>query len=95
MEGFKLLFWAVVDWCYAILYDRAQRWELDCPHCDETAHSRSYNMVLLKDSLHYHFTGDGQHIEGDDGEHEQIRGRSDGPELVAGTTHLLEEQYDA
>lgn len=86
MNGLKMLAYSAIDWIAAYAHDPDQRWKLDCPHCNETWRSRSYNVVLTKHSLHHEFA------DGHPGRDEMTDGewsnRSDvQPELVAGTTH--------
>lgn len=87
MNGVSMAFWAAFDWLRARLHDKNQWWALECPYCDETHHSRSHNMVLMKNSLHHHFSDDETHPM--DGE-EPVE-----PELVNGSTHLEFDDEEA
>jgi hypothetical protein len=58
MNGFQMLFWAVVYEAYNLVFHPRRRWEMDCAFCDETTRARSNNMALTKNSLHVHFADD-------------------------------------
>lgn len=58
MEGLKLLFWAVTYSAYNALVNPSRRWEVECDFCEEVKRANSFNMALLKESLHVHFEDD-------------------------------------
>jgi len=92
MNGLSMIFWSMMDWLYAIAHDRNQRWEADCLYCEKSYQSRSYNMILLKDSLHVEFAEDDLHPSREEMTSEEWSTDSKvEPRLVRGTTHLNQQ----
>lgn len=89
MNGLKLLFWAGVYSAYNAIVHPGRRWRMRCQVCGDEQLGRSYNSVLAKDSLHFHFA-DG-HPDDPDAVAEDAEPLSIGPEVVAGSEP---EAYD-
>ena len=94
MNGISMILWAGVDWCRSIAHDTDQKWRLECPYCDTVHTSRSYNTVLLKNSLHHGRAEDDRHPSADEMGQEQWEDNpAVVPDLVSGTTHIPDDEY--
>lgn len=93
MEGLRFIAVALLDTLLSVARYPNQRWEMDCEYCDRRHRARSYNMVLLRNSLHVHFSEDGAHPDGPEevADGEWHAGTTE-PVLVAGESpHAVDE----
>jgi len=58
IDGLRLIVWAWAYNTYNRVANPSRRWKVDCGHCEERHTARSYNGVVLKNSLHIAFTDD-------------------------------------